>query len=266
MSLIQDALKRQHDDLGSSGQPPPAVDKTPTLKLKPEGGHAEEPAHDATTPPTPPELPRAQSLSAHAAINETRVVAQLPQIPVAPPRRSRTPVLIFGVVTIIAFLGVGVWLYFNNFTNSPVPIPPVAPKPVITLAPPATSAAPVVVTTVPVIPAVVQPTQQVVQLPVVLPTNIPVTTVITPVIPAVSVPPSKAPAEVAAPVAPVVWPMLKVNMLLKTSKTAVAKINNSELSVGDEIEGVQIIAIESDSVTLRFNGVTRKARAGSIVQ
>ncbi|MEI6809825.1 MAG: hypothetical protein WCN95_13985, partial [bacterium] len=178
-------------------------------------------------------------------------------------RRSRTPVIILGGVVIIAFLGIGAWLLSDTFMSTPTPVlvQPAALKPVII--PPTTSAAPVVVAPVPAVTAAAQPTQQIVQLPVVLPTNIEVKI---PIIPTVAIPTSRTPAEVTSPAAPAVWPLLKVNMLLKTSKTAVAKINNSELSVGDEIEGVQIIAIESDAVTLKFKGVIRKVRAGGITQ
>lgn len=259
MSLIQEALKRQHEDLGT-GKPPPAgagADKAAGLKLKGDGGagHAED--HAPATPPALPltPLPPEPQASHSPAAPDVHVVAQLPKIPVAAKRSSKKPLLIVGIIVFIALLGVGAWLLIGAFTSAPPPPPPEpAPKPKPVVQPPVTSAVPVA----PVNP--VPATQQVVQVPVVPVTNTPVQNVVTQfIIPVVT---SKPPEEVPVKVEPVVWPLLKVNMILKMGNTCAVKINSAELSVGDEIEGVKVVTIEADSITLKYKGETRKVRAG----
>jgi hypothetical protein len=73
-------------------------------------------------------------------------------------------------------------------------------------------------------------------------------------------------AIVVPPPAPVVWPILKVNALLRTSTMGSVRINNSELLVGDEIDGVRVTDIDVSMVTLQYKGETRKLRTGDITK
>ena len=75
-----------------------------------------------------------------------------------------------------------------------------------------------------------------------------------------------SPSGAPPPPAPVVWPILKVNALLRTSKMGSVMINNSELIVGDEIDGVRVTDIDVSMVTLQYKGETRKLRTGDITK
>lgn len=58
------------------------------------------------------------------------------------------------------------------------------------------------------------------------------------------------------------WPPLKVNMLLKTARTALVRINNSEFHEGDVVDGVRIVDIQMETVASNYNGETRQFKSG----
>lgn len=271
MSLIQEALKRQHEDLGSTGKPPAADGKAPSLKLKTTDAPGHAPAESAAAPAQPIAAKEPEAPAAHTG-SSVHVTAQLPKIPVAPPGKSKLPIIIAGVVVIVVLLVVGIWLVIGMLkpvVQKPQPPAVVAPVAVVPSNKPPAVVAPVVqpaTQAVVVVQPVVQPSTQVVVQVAVSPsitTSTPVAVVpaVVPVVPAVVT--AKPPPVV---VAPVVWPPLKINMLLKTARTAVVRINNSEYSVGDEVEGVKVVAIEMDSVTLKYKNETRKLRAGEVTK
>lgn len=262
MSLIQEALKRQHEDLGGTGQPPAAKDKPPNLKFKTSdapGQPEDQPAGTDSVASPPGTISGATSV-AHPTGNVSRTVAQLPQIPVAEPSRSRTPFVIVGIVVIaILILVGGGWLattVLMKFLSRKA-----AAVGAIVAMPGESNAAPVPVASI--VPVTSPVTPPVVQTAVSTGTSAQVPTASSPVAPVAT---SKPPAAVEIKIQPAVWPPLKVNMLLKTSKTAVVRINNSELSVGDEIDGVLIAAIDVDAVTLKYKGEIRRLRAGEFTK
>ena len=265
MSLIQEALKRQHEDLGGAGKAPAVVDKAPTLKLKPSdedpgaaGDHGPVPggAPDLAPPPLPHPPPAAPQGG-----SSTRVLAQLPQIPVTKAPAKRKPGVIIGlIVLVVLFLGVGAWYLMMFLGQAPAPVPPVKPPAVVTPTP--TSTVPVAV----VAPVPKLATQPVTPVTPVAPVTPPVAPVATQIVALVT--PSNPPVGPVEPVkpGPVVWPPLKINMLMKTTTTAIVRINNVEYTVGDEIDGVQIVAIDSFRVTLRYKGETKLFKTGEITR
>lgn len=257
MSLIQEALKRQHEENGGAGTPPPLEDKAPILKTKPAAA-----PEQSSSPPPGVGFSEGQHVTPSAtqagtpATSETHVIAQRPITSVAEAPRSGRPVLIVGIALILLLaFGVGVWLVAGRFTglHKPAPLPsfaPSIPSPVPTFAPSA-------------------PTQAVPQLIQPVPSNAAVAAVLQ--VPRVESPPvatSTVPAVVPPPIppAPAVWPILKVNALLKTSKMGSVRLNNSDLLVGDEIDGVRVVDIDSSMVTLQYKGETRKLRTGDVTK
>jgi len=79
---------------------------------------------------------------------------------------------------------------------------------------------------------------------------------------------STVPPVIATPVLPppVVWPILKVNALLKTSKMGSVRLNATELLVGEEIDGVKVIDVDSSMVTLQYKGEIRRLRTGDVTK
>jgi len=256
VSLIQEALKRQHEDIGRNSAPPPLEDKAPTLKSKP----ADTPEHGASPASSAGSGEgRPATASATQAASEIHVMAQVPRTQVAEERRSKAPILIVAIALVLLFvaLGVGGWLVVGRVreSNKPAPLPPVAPSTPLTVlaASPSVSNQAALQRIQPIpIPSNTAATAVLQTQPVELPP--PATTSI---VKTVVVPP---------PPAPVVWPILKVNALLRTSKMGSVMINNSELIVGDEIDGVRVTDIDVSMVTLQYKGETRKLRTGDITK
>ncbi|MEI6218778.1 MAG: hypothetical protein WCP86_07745, partial [bacterium] len=127
MSLIQEALKRQHEDIGRNSAPPPLDDKAPTLKSKP----ADTPERSASpTPIVGSGESRPATASATQAASEIHVMAQVPRPHVIEVRRSKAPILIVAIALVVLLsLGVGAWLVVGRVreSNKPAPLPPVAP-------------------------------------------------------------------------------------------------------------------------------------------
>ncbi|MEI6969946.1 MAG: hypothetical protein WCL44_00385 [bacterium] len=259
MSLIQEALKRQHEDLGGGSKaPPPGDDKAPSLKLKGSEGSEHSPAAPTGDSGHPAGMAVAQSGGASDAA-PSLLSTLLPKIPVASPPRSRVPVIIASVASVAALAAAGVVLFLYLR-----PAPPPQKAPMVPAVAPAAAVAAAPSNNPPAQPAVVVPVEQpVVAQQVVQPAVVAGTGPVQTGEVAVAVVTAKPPVVV---VQPVVWPPLKINMLLRTANTAVARINNSEYTVGEEVEGAKVVSIERDAVILKYKGETRKLRPGDVAR
>lgn len=72
--------------------------------------------------------------------------------------------------------------------------------------------------------------------------------------------PEAAPAPVA--VEPVIWPMLTINGLVGKGEQGAAMINAQIVGVNETIEGVKVIDIKKQGVTLEFEGEKRFVKVG----
>ncbi len=159
--------------------------------------------------------------------------------PVGGPRgRSLAKVMVAG--SILA-LGLAVWFFWQLlFASHPLAVANVEPAPIAAPKPAPT----------PVVRAEVPPA------PVVIPTPPPV------VAPAPTPAAAPAPAPVvAAPAKPVepAWPAnLKLTGIFFRKTNPLALINGKTVGVGDEIDGIRVGKIESDRVTLEWNGKVKE--------
>jgi hypothetical protein len=155
--------------------------------------------------------------------------------PAADPRgKSLAKAMVAGSVLA---LGLALWFFWQLFSASyPHAVANVEPAPI---AAPKPAPTPVVRAEVPT-PPVVIPTPA----PVVAPAPTPVAA------------PAPAPV-VAAPAKPVepAWPAnLKLTGIFFRKTNPLALLNGKTVGVGDEIDGIRVAKIESDRVTLEWNG------------
>jgi hypothetical protein len=254
VSLIQEALKRQHSDSdGDENEeeaPVQADDASSRLKLKPTGTPPEDipevdteapppsvpddappPAPSGTPPPDlPPDIPESASESDSAA---------------APTKNRRAlPVLLGAAVCGVLLLGGIVWLIsaaaqsFQGGGEEPKPTPakPAATEPV--KAPPVESVEPE-----PAKPApVVEPAKPVPAKPE----------------------PAKPVAKPTQSAMPMLWPILSVKGIISSGPGGGAIINSQIIEVGDSIDGAKVISVVKGNVTLEFEGETKVLRVGDI--
>jgi len=262
VSLIQEALKRQREDMESPGKTAevPSVseeDKGSAFKLKvPQTSGEPENAASSADGAAP----------APGAGDDQGSTVQPPSLPASPRaaerlRKLRKPLIIAAIAICVLLVLTGVIILAKGpilklLSGSPKAPPEAAatkqtpPTPLPPALPPAiapTSAVPAVVQLPPaVIPPITQPASNVTVNPPIPPDGTPV-----------AVKP-----EPPTQKEPVVWPILTLKGLLKGSRSAAAKINNAIVSVGEEIDGAKVIAITSDAVTLQYKGATCVLRSG----
>jgi hypothetical protein len=167
------------------------------------------------------------------------VAARVTSEPAADPRgKSLAKAMVAGSVLA---LGLALWFFWQLFSAShpravadvefaPIPAPKPAPAPVVRAEVPLT---PVVIPSPP---------------PVAAPAPAPVSA------------PAAAPV-VAAPAKPVepAWPAnLKLTGIFFRKTNPLALINGKTVGVGDEIDGTRVTKIESDRVTLEWNGKVKE--------
>ena len=267
MSLIQDALKRQQEEMQKT--PAGAAPETP-----PATPHAPVPAGPGQEPPN----------------GEP-----------APEKPGRNWLMLVGILLgVVALCGLGGWLSFMALQKWAAPLQPgiareTPPVPLLSSAGTTavqaasgtgavasishepdilrlTNAALADATGTTVIAAT---TTNAPPAPAVLPsTNVAATSsgaaaTTTPV--AVSPPPEVRPVALATPVVtntpapppkPVVWPSLKITGVLERGERGAALINGRVIAVGEEIQGVKVIAVGKNGVTLEYEGARKTVRTG----
>jgi hypothetical protein len=245
VSLIQEALKRQHGDSdGDENEeeaPVQADDASSRLKLKPTGTPPEDIQEvDTDAPPIsvpddgappapsgtpPPDLPSSEAESGAAPTKNRRAL----------------PVLLGAAVCGVLILGGIVWLISaaaQGFLGGddeggdepkPTPAKPAPAKPG---------------------PAPAKPDKPV------------------PAKPDKPVPAKPAPAKpVAKPTQsamPMLWPILSIKGILSSGPGGGAIINSQIVRIGDSIEGAKVISVVKGNVTLKFEGETKVLRVGDI--
>jgi len=248
VSLIQEALKRQREDMESPVKPPVMPPAAATTAA------AED--HEASLKLKLPE--DTEGSVDNAAIDPGAVDDQV--VPVDSSRhRRKKPLIIAGVVVIVALVLAAVFILGGKILNlvsiGSKPNPPAITAPLATEAkplalPPAvapTSAVPAAAQQPPATNATIDQTTS----------NAMANPPVQPGVPAVSAKPAPPP-----PKEPVVWPVLTLKGLLKGARSAAAKINGAIVVVGDEIEGAKVIAITAETVSLQYRGETCVLRSG----
>ncbi len=284
MSLIQDALKRQQEEMNKKTDAP-ATPATPHVKIplrmmgQPTGAPRppETPARPAS--PVPP-LPLPPPIKTEPRIETTEPKPEIqPGVPDRnePESEKRSPaLLIIALMAVILLLAAGglywAWpLLLPKLPKPPPPapvaaaIPPPSPIPPPAVTPPAvtppvavlntvTAAAPAKVLTVDTNEvstlqpeAVPGPTEQL-ALPVVR--DEPPPSLFVP-------PPPKAEAA-----APVLWPAIKLTGMVKLGGTAAALINGRVVAPGESIEDVTLISVKKEGALLRYKTEERLLRVG----
>lgn len=263
MSLIQEALKRQREEQGQSpppvaAQPPPAAPVPPPLPVAPP------PAAPAARPVRHNALSLAGSTPRDAAAAdgaEEAGASQTEALAAANEPRSRSWRTLIGVLVLILLLAAGgIWMTLYAVRQlaaskqppaaaavQPPPAAPAAPQPA-----PAAPAAPAPVAAVkpapPVTPAEPAPKPQPAVEPVVQP----------------SLPP--APPKPPEPKAAEPWPPLTVTALVGKGARGAAVINGKVVGVGETIEGVEVLSIGAQSVSLGYRGAQQVVKVGGATQ
>ena len=246
MSLIQEALKRQHGDSdGDENEEEAQVqadDASSRLKLKPTGTPPEDiPQVDTEAPP--PSVPDAAPPPAPSGALPPDLPTDIPESASEPdsaaaPTKNRRalPVLLGAAVCALLILGGIGWLISTLLGGGdegeepkPTPAKPAPAKPG---------------------PAPAKPDKPV------------------PAKPDKPVPAKPAPAKpVAKPTQsamPMLWPILSVKGILSSGPGGGAIINSQIVRVGDSIEGAKVISVVKGNVTLKFEGETKVLRVGDI--
>ena len=240
MSLIQEALKRQQQDLGEGelkdGPPPsqrPSLAPAPP-PVPPPGAEQEEtpPPADATAEPAPAEGPAPWERGYKKPETKKQKITKIV-----------TLIVLFGsVFGAIAFHTLP--MLFNKpaappsqpTQPEPEPVEPIAPDPTAIQ----TGAAGKVAKT-PTQPEVKQPTPTAIE----------------------PIPIEPEPLELKPPV---VWPAIEVNGIVGREKNGSALLNGEIVAVGDSIEGAKVISIKGQTVELEFQGERQTVRPGSSTQ
>jgi hypothetical protein len=252
MSLIQEALRRQQEDMDdNSGAPPPTAPTTPapapteapTIARKAPVNMAPPDLDTATPPPVQP--PPAMGAD-EPPPPPPEASADGGESPPEPPaeKKAGKPGVKIAVVVAGAVLCLALGIYAVTYAISSFGTKPPAPD--------APDSNPDVAA-----PAEAPDTTEVVagvpdDLP---PEAVPVETVTVDPTTPVEV---KAPPVPAVPVKRVVeWPLLIVNQLVGGKKGGSAMINGEIVGIGGTVEGVTITAINKYGVTLKFEGETK---------
>ena len=252
MSLIQEALKRQHGDSdGDENEEEAQVqadDASSRLKLKPTGTPPEDiPQVDTEAPP--PSVPDAAPPPAPSGALPPDLPTDIPESASEPdsaaaPTKNRRalPVLLGAAVCGVLILGGIVWL-IDGFLGGGDEGE--EPKPTETA------------------PAKPGPTPAKPDKPVPAKPDKPV-----PARPDKPVPAKPGSAKpVAKPTQsamPMLWPILSIKGILSSGPGGGAIINSQIVRVGDSIDGAKVISVVKGNVTLEFEGETKVLRVGDI--
>ena len=246
MSLIQDALKRQHDEMNkkaaadspaTSAPPTPATTlpssiSMPRIPLRKEASKAEAPP---APPPVEPDL--------HANEPESE--------------KKNYHLVLLAAIGLCLAIGVGAffeWPFIRGLFKASSPVSPPAttvtpkpdPAPVSSNKPPLPKPVDVVAKSNPPPPVIIVPVTP-------APTSEPVR------LPIVSTPPPIDPPRIVQPVS---WPPIKLTGFVKLGKTSAALINGKVVAAGDTIQDVTLIKVTPEGAHVRFQGEERTLRVG----
>ena len=252
MSLIQEALRRQQEDMddNSGATPPPATpavpepspQEAPTIARK-TPVNAAPPDLDTSTPPPVQDPPTVETEEPPPPPPEDMEDAD---DAVAAPAKDKpgmkVAMLIGGVVICLAL---GVWAITFAVKTWMTPSTVVADGPADpSVAPPAE---PTNVVDVPVVAA--DDPAPVVDVPPTADTPDPVVAQV-PEIPAV------------IEKEPVIWPLLILNGLVGKGAQGAIMVNNEIIGVDESIEDVRVVSISKQGATLEFQGETKFVKVG----
>jgi hypothetical protein len=180
--------------------------------------------------------------------------------PTQTPQKSKMPVVITLVVSLVAIIGLSAWLFLGGNKQRPVTAQVPQTRAVANLTNGVTKK-PAPITPTPAVQVVTQAvTVQLATHAVAQATNsIPTTR--TPAPKAFSPPPVVASQPVqSVPSAPTVgpFPTLTLKGIIYNLTSPQVLINGSYLTLGEEIEGARIIKIERTRVTVKWNGQTKE--------
>lgn len=275
MSLIQDALKRQQEEMNKKADAP-ATPAAPHAKIPlrmmgqpPGAAQPPEPAAQHAVPAQPlPVPPSPAKPDPRVEAAETKPETQ-PGTPERnePESEKRSPApMIIALMALILLLAAGglYWAWPLLLPKTTKPAPPAravatAPKPAP--APPAgavlntvTAAAPAKVSTgdtnevSTLQPETVPGPAEQLAMPVVRDETPPTLFV---------APPPKPEAA-----APVLWPAIKLTGMVKLGGTAAALINGRVVAPGESIEDVTLISVKKEGALLRYKTEERLLRVG----
>lgn len=269
MSLIQEALKRQHEDVskdkGGGTAAPQSAPAAPAQAAAPPVMPPPLPVARPGTTPVPTDTPSSLKLKApRAAEAETPAagadgktpipLGQVVEVAGDAAAKKKKQLKIVAAVLIFILSGVAGYVAVSMLLKKPAAPPPTAPG--------ETSQSGTGVAT-----------QSLTN------TQSPSTgvstgaTVVTPVIGTndggVQPPPEQTPGDQTKPPLvkrePVIWPILTVQGVMgSTSRRprGAAIINSDIIAIGTEIEGVRLISVDSDSATFSFKDETKKVKVG----
>ena len=254
MSLIQEALRRQQEDMddNSGATPPPAEplvpapspQEAPTIAKKAPIDIAppdldtsapppvqEPPAIEAEEPPPPPP----EAMEDAASDNTT------PAVPAKDKPGMKVALLVGGVIICLAL---GIWAITFAVKTWMAPSPVVAEEPADPVQP---EPAPTDVVEVPAV--VAGDPAPVVEVPTIPDTP-------DPVVVEVPEPPTVIEKE------PIIWPLLILNGLVGKGAQGAIMVNNEIIGVDETIEEVRVVSISKQGATLEYQGEKKFVKVG----
>ena len=244
MSLIEEALRRQHDedDANAPGKTsPPPVGGKPSSVPPPPAKTSEEPAD---SPPPVPEPPLEETAEEPAKKGRPVWVTLLAVL--------LGVALLLGGIAAVAIYGFTHWLKQAGEEIATELETELAKHPdiQITVEPQQPETPPTVVE---VQPEVVTPE---------VATPEPPSTETTPTTPptVVETPPTTAPIR---PRVPVVWPRLALSGVMGHGPQGLAIINREHIGIGETVNGVTVVGIQDQGVELSYKGERRFLKVGS---
>lgn len=253
MSLIQEALKRQQEEMDDGAgtanstrpnTPPPSPQETPRIARKIPVSSA--PIQENSEPPPiqlPDQLDSSEQKSSGSGLDERPEDENAGSIPPAPKDSSKAGLKVLGIIIgVVVFLILGVWAIifaFQTWSKSGQTATAEIPPDTKTVESTPQSADDTTAHAVVDVPPVVEP-----GAPVGGNTAVP-----------------EAAPEPVVP-EPVVWPMLTINGLVGKGAQGAAMINAQIIGVNETIEGVKVIDIQKQGVTLEFEGEKRFVKVG----
>lgn len=241
MSLIQEALRRQQEE---SGGGLPAEAQRQAIQPPPRPG-----AEKSAAPPPPPPPP---SLVPLEDADKGAEPGQPPPAPGEGKESSRAwPALVGVLIVMLLLIGGGIWLIyfaFSQWSSRELIDPDRAGGPALTEAAPAET------------PPVVETAT----------TEAPVTPPVT--TPPEANPPAQTPAQQVAAQSPppepesdkpVKWPELALTGVIGQGGSGSAIINSEIVAVNDTIDGVLVVSIDRQGVTLECGGESKYLKVGT---
>jgi hypothetical protein len=245
MSLIQEALKRQQEEMQTSvGTPQPVQDPAQPKAIR------------RPVAPTPPVVPPVQEPApalrlssaspspapAEAAVEPPPIPQSSMQSPAAPAKAKKSPMIMIAVIIILIICGAGAFFAFRPETmveppaEVPAPSAPADPVPAPAVEPPVQDPAPVTPEPAPV---AVQPLEAA---------------------PVTAIPPAPPQKE------KIIWPIISCSGIVGKGAKGSAFLNGQIKTVNDTIEDVRVVSIGEMGVTLEYQGEKQFVKVGSSTQ